>query len=113
MCFHYDTAHVLPGTVVRDDTEEPGKMIIRLDDGRVLLSTECQYSFPLGASDERRTPRDALRLAETDYLVTSGWTQTGPDDWQEPAGRKGRTLNHGHAVNSQKALDNTLARIGL
>lgn len=31
------------GVVVRDDTAAPGLMIIRLDDGRHVLSTECQY----------------------------------------------------------------------
>lgn len=46
VCFNYDTKHVVRGTVVRDDGEEPGKMIIRLDDGRYVLSTECMYSYP-------------------------------------------------------------------
>ncbi len=46
VCFKYDTAHVVYGTVVRDDGEESGKMIIRLDDGRYVLSTECMYSYP-------------------------------------------------------------------
>lgn len=45
VCFHYDLANTLPGTIVRDDTQEPGLMIIRLDDGRHILSTECMYSF--------------------------------------------------------------------
>lgn len=44
VCFHYDTSNQLLGTVVRCDAEEPGIMIIRLDDGRHLLSTECMYS---------------------------------------------------------------------
>lgn len=43
VCFNYDTSAVIEGTVVRDDAETPGKMIIRLDDGRHVLSTECQY----------------------------------------------------------------------
>ena len=34
----------LTGTVVRDDVESPGLMIIKLDDGRYILSTECQYA---------------------------------------------------------------------
>jgi len=45
VCFHYDTTDLIPGTVVRDDIEEPFKMIIKLDDGRYVLSTECQYHF--------------------------------------------------------------------
>lgn len=39
--------HVLPellGTIVRDDAEEPHVTIIKLDDGRYVLATECQFS---------------------------------------------------------------------
>lgn len=43
VCFNYDTSKTLLGLVVRDDAEAPGKMIIRLTDGRHVLSTECQY----------------------------------------------------------------------
>jgi len=42
--FHYDTDHVVMGTIIRDDMEEPGVEIIKLDDGRVVLTTECQWS---------------------------------------------------------------------
>lgn len=34
------------GTVVRDDYEEPFLTIIRLEDDRHVLSTECLYSTP-------------------------------------------------------------------
>jgi len=44
VCFHYDVQHVVLGTVVRDDVEEPFVTIISLDTGRVVLATECQYS---------------------------------------------------------------------
>lgn len=44
VCFNYDTTHVLRGAVVRDDAEEPGRLIIRLDDGRHVLATECMWS---------------------------------------------------------------------
>lgn len=44
VCFHYDTSRPIGGTVVRDDAEDPAMMIIRLDDGRYVLDTECQYS---------------------------------------------------------------------
>lgn len=44
--FHYDTSRMFPATVIREDAEEPGIMILQLDDGRVVLSTECMYSFP-------------------------------------------------------------------
>lgn len=49
--------------------------------------------------------RDRLRLAEIEYLVATGWVMKRADAWQEPEGRRNRTLTHGHAVNSQKALD--------
>lgn len=39
--FKYDLTHVILGTVVRDDRV----IIIRLDDGRHVLSSECQYSL--------------------------------------------------------------------
>ena len=43
VCFNYDTTKTVLGLIVRDDAEEPGVMIIKLDDGRHVLSTECQY----------------------------------------------------------------------
>lgn len=46
VCFHYDTSATIRGKIIRCDIEEPGKMIIQLDNGWVVLSTECQYSFP-------------------------------------------------------------------
>jgi hypothetical protein len=46
VCFHYDTTRVLDGTVVRDDAEEPWITIIRLDDGRHVLASECQWRPP-------------------------------------------------------------------
>ena len=45
VCFHYDTTVVIPGTIIRDDREEPFETLIKLDDGRVLRGTECQYSI--------------------------------------------------------------------
>lgn len=44
VCFHYDTSVSIPGTVIRDDREEPFETLIQLDDGRVLRAAECQYS---------------------------------------------------------------------
>jgi hypothetical protein len=32
------------GTIIRDDMEEPFRTIISLDDGRVILATECMHS---------------------------------------------------------------------
>lgn len=45
VCFRYDLSHQTGGTIVRDDIEEPGVGIIRLDDGRFVLFTECMYSI--------------------------------------------------------------------
>jgi hypothetical protein len=46
VCFNFDTSCTVRGTVVRDDAEEPGRMIIQLENGWFVLATECQYSFP-------------------------------------------------------------------
>ena len=45
VCFHYNTEEVINGTIVRDDEEEPGLLIIKLDDDRYVLATECMYNF--------------------------------------------------------------------
>ncbi len=46
--FHYDTARTIPGVVVRDDAEAPWETIIRLDDGRFVRASECQYHVRSG-----------------------------------------------------------------
>ena len=46
VCFKYDTSHQIGGVFVRDDAEEPGRAIIKLDDGRFVLTTECMHSGP-------------------------------------------------------------------
>ena len=43
VCFDYDADRSIDGTVVRDDAEMPGLLIIRLDDGRTVLSGECMF----------------------------------------------------------------------
>jgi hypothetical protein len=45
VCFHYDTSARVPGRIVRDDLEQPFVTVIALDDGPVVLATECQYSI--------------------------------------------------------------------
>lgn len=45
VCFHYDTANVIGGTVIRDDAEEPFETLIKLDSGRTIRGCECQFSF--------------------------------------------------------------------
>lgn len=39
VCFNYDTERCISGEIVRDDEVT----IIKLDDGRYVPSTECQY----------------------------------------------------------------------
>lgn len=41
--FNFDLSFQLEGTLVRDDTEEPDISIIMLDNGKALLTTECQF----------------------------------------------------------------------
>ncbi|RDU94566.1 hypothetical protein [Trinickia dinghuensis] len=43
VCFHHDTSRAIEGVVLRDDAEEPFRRVIHLDDGRVVLDTECQF----------------------------------------------------------------------
>ena len=43
VCFHYDTTATMCGMVIRDDIEEPGELIILLENGWVVRSQECQY----------------------------------------------------------------------
>lgn len=45
VCFQYDTSKLINGTIVRSDAEEPGVEIIKLDDDRYVLSTECHFGF--------------------------------------------------------------------
>lgn len=47
VCFDYDSTKTIEGTVVRDDSEDPGLGLIQLDDKRVVRMTECQYQ-PIG-----------------------------------------------------------------
>ena len=45
VCFNYDSSKHIGGIIIRDDVEEPGETIIKLDDGRYVLATECQYGL--------------------------------------------------------------------
>lgn len=44
VCFNFDAGRTIGGTVVRDDAT--GVTIIRLDDDRYVLGTECQHTLP-------------------------------------------------------------------
>jgi hypothetical protein len=50
--FHYDLAHRLQGTIVRDDIRSPWETIIQLDDGRFVRGKECQYRVLEGTSGQ-------------------------------------------------------------
>lgn len=43
--YNYDTTIKESGTIIRDDIEEPFRTVIKLDDGRILLGSECQFSL--------------------------------------------------------------------
>jgi len=45
VCFEYDLSRTVDGVVIRDDAEFPGRTIIQLDDGRVVLASECQFQL--------------------------------------------------------------------
>lgn len=45
VCFNYNMNKLLTGTIVRDDVTAPFLTIIKLDDGRHILSSECQYQI--------------------------------------------------------------------
>ena len=45
VCFHYDSKHTIDGTIVRNDLDYPYVTIIKLDDDRLVLATECMYSL--------------------------------------------------------------------
>lgn len=44
--FHYNVENRIFGTIVRNDIEEPFVTLIKLDDGRYVIATECMYSVP-------------------------------------------------------------------
>lgn len=45
VCYNYDTTKTHEGEIVRDDLEDPGTQIMKLDNGRYILSTECQWQL--------------------------------------------------------------------
>ncbi len=60
--FNYDTERPIRALVVRDDREGPNRTILVLDDGRTVMSTECQFTFaPVGPSPMEPPPGTYLR----------------------------------------------------
>lgn len=45
VAFKSDPSQEFDGRVIRDDMEPPYRTIIQLDDGRVLLGSECVVTF--------------------------------------------------------------------
>jgi hypothetical protein len=45
VCFNYNTQIHFSGVIIRDDVESDCLTIIKLDDGRIIMGTECQYQF--------------------------------------------------------------------
>jgi hypothetical protein len=43
VCYNRDETKILEGEIVRDDVSEPFLTVIKLDLGRYVLGTECQY----------------------------------------------------------------------
>ncbi len=68
VCFNYDASQLIGGIIVRDDAEEPGRCIIRLDDGRYVLATECQYSFNNRGASSVSEPAPASGLSLLNQL---------------------------------------------
>lgn len=62
VCYKYDTSRCHEGVIVRDDMEAPGETIIKLDNGRYLRATECQYSVKKEeAITAQKTNADRIR----------------------------------------------------
>lgn len=45
VCFNYELRKEIKGVIVRDDMEEPHMTLIKLEDGRIVSTAECQYSL--------------------------------------------------------------------
>jgi hypothetical protein len=43
LCLNYRSDQVMSATIVRDDAAAPWVTILRTDDGRHFLASECQY----------------------------------------------------------------------
>lgn len=62
VCFNYDTEHTIKGMIVRDDIEAPWVEIIMLGDGKLILTSECQYELT-----EESVAAWKRRMATTNY----------------------------------------------
>ncbi len=78
VCFDYDTSRSIGGRCIRDDMGGDHRTVFLLDDGRVVLATECQYSVcpdprpePAPARSSRMVPlrRVSGRDPRDDYVA--------------------------------------------
>lgn len=51
VCFRFDTSNTIMGTIVREDDGKPHETIIALDDGRFVLTTECDHRPEKGRTE--------------------------------------------------------------
>lgn len=64
--FHYNLAHEpVAGTIIRADVEDPCQTIILLDDGRVVLGSECHHA------PQELTPTGQLQLVGEAAIVAA------------------------------------------
>lgn len=73
VCFHYDTSQRILGTIVRDDAEEPGRLLIKLDDGRHVDANECQYSLVKEPEPEPEPVVLGVDVARGEERSVKGW----------------------------------------
>lgn len=65
-----DQGKLMYGEIVRSDNESPFMVIIRLEDGRHLLTRECVWKFaPLTKTVEEQVIEENQKAAESDYHV--------------------------------------------
>jgi len=54
LVFHHDTDRIVPATCVRYDTVAPFVRAFRMEDGRIVLGSECAYAFTVDVNNMRK-----------------------------------------------------------
>lgn len=100
VCFNYDTHpdRVIGGEFVRSDAESPGLTIIRLDDGRYVLTSECQWS------PDSNAPRKGSHVED---MLTRLAPITNEPDWV-PIERLSE-VNRDHVINARRIISEAIA----
>jgi hypothetical protein len=65
--FHYDTKNPMRGHIVRSDVNSPFITIIKLVDGRYILSDECHYSI---VQDDYFAKTDAFTYKNSRIVIS-------------------------------------------